>query len=200
MLVVGHTSGHTSGVTRVPATNPKNLERKIQIGEIQVKIFNYPKKAVMYIECSTHPLDAIDFNRVIGMIEGKGYDLTGAEIRRAEVNIDSPDLQISGTNCIELRTFQKAWQRMYNKGRNLREEIIIRGAQIPLEEAIAALRGKQALGTNALLIELKELREESKISNTSRKELTQVVGSLLKQYDKMSVAVDKLQKKLSEYQ
>lgn len=196
MITVGDTSGDKSGVRRKRGTNPKNLDSKFQVGEAQVKIFRYVKKVVMYIECSHNPLDIADFNRVLGAIEGHGYDLTGAEIRRIEVNVDVPDLNISGTNCIELRTFSKAWQRLYNKGNRLREEVIIRGAQIPLEEAIAVLRGRQAIGTNTLITVIEELKQEAKQSNLSTRQLYQLVANLLRRLDRIENTYDPAQKRL----
>lgn len=196
MITVGDRSDDKSGVTPARVTIQKRFTLKYNSGEAQVKVFHYVKKMVLYIECSENPLDYGDFNRVIGLIEGRGIDLTDAEIRRVEVNIDIPDLSISGTNCIELRTFSKAWQRLYNKGNRLREEVIIRGAQIPLEEAVAVLRGEQALGTNTLVRVIEELKQEAKQSNLSTRQLHQVVGNLLRRLDRLEAAVDPKQKKI----
>lgn len=143
-----------------------------------IKAYYYTYKIVMYVICSENPLDVPEFNHVIGVIEGRGYDLSKADITDIEVNIDVPDLHIYGTNCIELRTFTKAIQRMYNKSSRLREEIIIRGARIPLEEGIAALRGKQALGTNALYLETEALNKEVHTLKENLKENNRVVGVL----------------------
>lgn len=198
MLTVGDTSGDKSGVRRNRGTNKNKLESKFKVGEAQIKIFKYVKNVVMYIECTENPLDIADFNRVIGAIEGRGYDLTGAEIRRIEINVDIPDLSLSGTNCIELRTFSKAWQRMYNKGNRLRDEVIIRGAQIPLEEAISVLRGRQAIGTNTLITVIEELKQEAKQSNISTRQLYQLVANLLKRLDRLEQTHDPKQKKLEK--
>jgi hypothetical protein len=196
MITVGGTSGDKSGVRLKRGTIQNKFTLKYNSGEAQVKIFHYVKKAVIYIECSENPLDLADFNRVIGTIEGRGFDLTGAEIRRLEVNIDIPDLHISGANCIELRTFSKAWQRLYNKGNRLREEVIIRGANIPLEESIAVLRGRQAIGTNTLITVIEELKLEAKQSNLSTRQLYQLVANLLKRLDRLEQASDPNQTKL----
>jgi hypothetical protein len=171
MLVVGHTSGNTSGVTPSKATNPNSKESKFHVGETQfmiksisVKILTYPQKSVFHIHCSEYPIDYGELMRVIGTIEGKmGYSLETAYIERIEPNIDFPDLQIDGAQRLELRTFSKCWQRFYNKRKNLmRKEYIIRGAHIPLEEVLAVARGEQILGTNVLATEIEELRKENK--------------------------------------
>lgn len=151
---------------------------KFSVGAASVKIYHYTYKTVVYVECSDPALDLAELNRVIGVIEGRGYNLESAEIRRIEVNIDVPDLHIDGANCIELRTFSKAWQRMYNKGNRLREEVILRGARIPLEEGIAALRGKQVLATNALYLETEALKKQVNELQENLKENNRAVSVL----------------------
>ncbi len=85
---------------------------------------------------------------------------------------------------------------MYNKGNRLREEVIIRGAQIPLEEAVAVLRGRQAIGTNTLITVIEELKQEAKQSNLSTRQLYQLVANLLKRLDRLEQASDPNQKKI----
>lgn len=199
MLTVGNTSGNTLGVTPIQATNPKTLKSKFQIGETQVKIFRYVQKTVVYIECSTHPLDAIEFYGVLKYIEGAGYNLKGAEIKRFEFNIDVPDMQIFGAQCIELTTFAKAWQRMYNKNGNLRDEVIVRGASISPDEIIAALRGRQALGTNVLVKQVAELVAQGKQIELSNKQIYQIIGNLLRRMDRFETARDPAQRRIEDY-
>lgn len=168
---------------------------KFTAGAAVVQVYHYTYKIVMYISCTETPLDVPDFNRTIGIIEGRGYNLTAADITDIEVNVDVPDLNISGTNCIELRTFSKAIQRLYNKGNRLREEIILRGARIPLEEGIAALRGKQVLATNALYLktealqkDVNELKENLKENNRAVSLLANVAWRLAETEKKGGVA------------
>jgi hypothetical protein len=128
--------------------------------QCEIKIYEYQRNTIIHIGCSDNPLDLISCERVLGYIEGKGYSLKDAKVDRIEPHIDIPDLKISGANSVELRTFQTAWQRVYNKKGRLRKEIIIRGAHIPLEEVIAVLRGEQTLGTNTLAIQMIKDRKE----------------------------------------
>lgn len=154
-------------ITVSPATNiSKDKTTKtdrFNVGTTRISAFHYPQKIIMYIECSEQPLDCMSLNRVLGVIEGRGYNLTGALIVMAEANIDVPDLRIHGANCIELKAWVNCWQRMYNKGNRLREEVILRGKPyVPLEEGVAALVGKQTLGTASIVGEMQDLKKQIK--------------------------------------
>lgn len=196
ILTVGHTHGHTSGVTPSKVTNQNSNVSKFHTGEeqfmvksVSVKIFHYPQKSVFYLACSENPLDYGELMRVIGTIEGKGHNLEGSHIERIEPNIDIPDLQIDGAQRIELRTFQNCWQRYYNKKSNLlRKEYIIRGAHLPLEEVFAVMRGEQTLGTNVLTAEIEELRKEQKQMNEAVRKMSDTYRELIVAIDRMKAA------------
>ncbi len=183
-----------------PADNRKSKSRnenfliQLESGAAGIKIFTYPKNYVIYIECSESPLDVPDFMRVLGVLEGKGYSIQSAELVRWEINVDVPDLEISGANRIELRTFANAIQRLYNKGTRLREEIILRGrgAHIPMEEGVAYLRGKQTLGTINLVKTMEELEKQNEHLRNAIYKLSNVYRESLLRNDRLQAAIDEL--------
>jgi len=164
MLVVGNTSVHQSEVTHSEEIKGESSNRNYQCGTVEfviysvsVKICTYPQKRVVDLGCTENPVNYSELMRVIGNIEGKGYNLDRAYVERIEPNIDIPDLHLDGKR-IELRTFQEVWQRYYQKKKSLlRKEYIIRGGHIPFEEALAAMRGEQTLGTNVVATKLDEV-------------------------------------------
>jgi hypothetical protein len=183
-----------------PTDNRKSKSRnenfliQLESATVGIKIFTYPKNYVIYIECSESPLDVPDFMRVLGVLEGKGYSIQSAELVRWEINVDVPDLEISGANRIELRTFANAIQRLYNKGTRLREEIILRGrgAHIPMEEGVAYLRGKQTLGTINLIKTMEELEKQNEHLRSAIYKLSNVYRESLLRNDRLQATIDEL--------
>ena len=72
-----------------PCTPPERDE--LHTEKTDITILAYPKKTVFHIKAITRPhktLSIGEFNHVLGLIEGSGYDLTSASIKRISLNID----------------------------------------------------------------------------------------------------------------
>ena len=154
MLILGDKKGvpPISGTIKKPLHHWTYENTGLQeFNKREIKVFEYKYKTVFYIGCGFNPLKNTDFSFFMGFLAAKGYDVRQARIGRHEINNDIEDVNIEGAQTIEVMTFKNGLERYYNKGRNLRHETIVRGSTITLEEALAGMRGKQALGTNTLI-------------------------------------------------
>ena len=150
--------GDKKGVTPIRGTIDKPLHcwtyentGLMEFEKRKLQVWEYKNATVFYLGCSTNPLSGSDISFFTGFLACAGYDVRTARIGRWELNNDTKDLNIEGAQTIEMMTFKRGIERYYNKGKNLRHEVIIKGSVITLEEAVASMRGQQAMGTNTLI-------------------------------------------------
>lgn len=55
----------------------------------KVVVLTYARHRTIYIKAIDKPFDVSEFITILGYLEGKGYNITGAEIKRIGINIDN---------------------------------------------------------------------------------------------------------------